>query len=357
MKHIIALIVFITGSPLFGEDFTIYAPSRASKSLLIAKAISNDGKLTLTREKSIDLGFAATTITQHAELPILYVSINFGKPDECPGAIIMLNDSGNKIIPCTFKHGYSFLSLDRENNYLLGVNYRDGFVDVYSLNEDGTIGKHVKGLDEKRKNAHCVLPSPDNKFVYIPYVKDTNGLLQYRFDTASGNLTPLDPHNANPPKGTGPRHMTYHPNQPFVYFSNEQGIGASVYKKQKDGQLTFIQNCEVLDPSKDKTGMSASDVKITPDGKFLFTGMRARAEGMNHISRYKILADGKLEFLGLTPADHIPWGLALSPDANYLVATAFKGGTISAYRIGENGELTREASLAWDTNVSDVETR
>ncbi|MEO1087891.1 MAG: beta-propeller fold lactonase family protein, partial [Acidobacteriota bacterium] len=111
-------------------------------------------------------------------------------------------------------------------SFFVGTTERDPrFVDVYEVDEKGMVGERVAGLAEGRRNAHCVRPSPDNRFVYIPYVKETSAILQYRFDAETGALSPLSPKNANPPEGTGPRHLAYHPTLPIVYFSNEQHLG------------------------------------------------------------------------------------------------------------------------------------
>ncbi|MCA9071255.1 MAG: beta-propeller fold lactonase family protein, partial [Planctomycetaceae bacterium] len=256
-----------------------------------------------------------------------------------------------------FQHGYSYLSLDRANRFLLGVNYFDGLVDVYSLDEAGNPDQRVAKLNEGRRNAHCVFPSPDNRFVYIPYVKETNALFQYRFDSKTGKLTPLDPQNAHPPEGTGPRHMAYHPQKPIVYFSNEQHLGVSAYDIEKSGQLKLRQVCDAVDKDESKKGVSSSDIAITPDGRFLFAGIRGHTRDFDWISRYRIQENGDLELLGLTPADKIPWGLTLSPDGNYLLATAFQGGTLTAFRITETGELQKSASLNWDKSISDLVAR
>ena len=73
--------------------------------------------------------------------------------------------------------------------------------------------------------------------------------------------------------------------------------------------------------------------------------------------RYRIKSNGDVELLGLTPADKIPWGLALSPNGEYLLVTAFQGGTLTAYRIGDKGKLKKVADLRWDKNISDLVTR
>ena len=103
--------------------------------------------------------------------------------------------------------------------------------------------------------------------------------------------------------------------------------------------------------------MSSSDIVITPDGRFIFAGIRGHKRDFDHISRYRVKDDGTVELLGLTPADKIPWGLTLSPNGKYLIASAFQGATLTAYKIGEEGELVKAASIACDKEISDLVTR
>ncbi|MEK6234691.1 MAG: lactonase family protein, partial [Planctomycetales bacterium] len=310
---VLALIVPLAGAE---DAFYVYAPSRVAGKLLIVEATPSAAGLSLKLTEQVELGFPAATITAHPEKPLLYAAPPRGTPGETQAAVISLKRDGSYLrhAPLTLHHGYSYLSLDRANRFLLGVNYFDGFVDVYALNDAGIPGKRTAALNEGRRNAHCVLPSPDNQFVYIPYVKDTNAILQYKFDSKSGRLTALEPKNAEPPEGTGPRHMAYHPSKPIAYFSNEQHLGVSVYDVQKSGALKLRQVCDAVNKNETKDGVSSSDVAITPDGRFLFAGIRGHKRDFDWISRYRVKSNGEVELLGLTPADKIPWGLALSPD-------------------------------------------
>ncbi len=230
-------------------------------------------------------------------------------------------------------------------------------MDVYALDNDGIPTERVAALDESRRFAHCVLLSPNNRFVYIPYVKENNAIFQYRFDPESGKLAALDPKDAHPPDGTGPRHIAHHPSKPIVYFSNEQHLGVSAYDINESGTLKLRQVCDAVDKNEPKQGVSSSDIAITPDGRFLFAGIRGHQRDFDWISRYRVQANGDLELLGLTPADKIPWGLALSPDGRYLLVAAYDGATLTAFRIGETGDLNKVGSLTWDKNISDLETR
>ena len=357
----LALGLFAQAALADDGPFRIYAPSRSTNSLIIVEAQPNDGGLSLKKSQKVDLKFPAGTIVAHPEKPLLYVAAPRPdlEADKASGAVITLDGDGNysKHDLVTFEHGYSYLSLDRSNRFLLGAYYFGGQVDVYSLDANGRPGKRVAALDEGRKNAHCVLPSPDNRFVYIPYVKETNGLFQYRFDAQSGSLTALEPKNAQPPEGTGPRHMAYHPTLPTAYFSNEQHLGVSVYERLESGQLKLRQVCNAVPDNKPKDGVSSSDILVTPDGRFVFAGIRGHQRDFDWISRYRVKENGELELLGLTPADKIPWGLTLSPDGRYLLATAFQGATLTAFKIHQNGDLTKAASLDWDKQITDLVAR
>ena len=325
----------------------------------MVEATAEEGALRLRMVERKSLGFKARTIASHPTKPLLYVGSGSGKEGGYEGASIALNDGGivEAVHATKLPSSYAYMSLDRSNRFLLGASYQGGQVDVMALDEKGLIGERVSGLAEGRKNAHAVLTSPDNRYVYIPYVKDTNALFQYRFDAETGALTPLDPKDAEPPEGTGPRHIAYHPKLPTVYFSNEQGVGLSVYEKGAEGKLTSRAESPALPAGQDKEGISSSDVAITPDGKFIFVGIRGHRQDFDRIARYAVGDDGMVKLLGLTPADKIPWGLTLSPDGKHLLVSAFKSGTLKAYAIEADGDLTLAASLDWDPQISDLEAR
>ena len=218
-------------------------------------------------------------------------------------------------------------------------------------------GKAVTTVDENKKEAHCILLPPDGKNIYIPYVKSNLAILQYAYNSKTGKVVPLEPKDAKPPIGSGPRHMAYHPTLPMVYFSNEQGVGLSSYRRETNGQLKIEQDISILPQGISKIGLSASDLLITRNGKFLFAGLRGHSQNFDRISRYRVLENGTAEFLGLTKADKTPWGLTLSPDGKFLLVSATTGASLSAYRILKDGNLVRVASLVWDEKMSDLVTR
>ncbi len=341
-----------------GEDavFRIFAPSSKTETLWVVDAVADLDGLKLNVTQKVPLGFAARVITSHSEKPLIYLGASNGESGKVPFAVVNLNSQGEyeKHQRVDLEDGAAYISLDRRNAFLLTVSYGNGRFHSYPLDENGIPGKAFSSIDEARKEAHCILVSPNNQFLYIPYVKGNLALFQYRFDASSGKITALDPKNANPPVGTGPRHLAYHPTMPMAYFTNEQGVGLSTYRLSGNGQLELAQNIEVLPEGVSKEGLSASDIEITPDGRYLFAGLRGHTQNFDKIARYVIRKNGEAELLGLTDADKIPWGLAISPDGRFLLVSATTGASLTAYRITTDGDLNKTAALTWDPEISDL---
>ena len=348
-------------------SFLLYAPSGTEQRLLVVRARpaprdgTGDGttgdKNTATLElvRTLGLRFPAGRITDHPTLPLLYVS-GEGRAGGPNAAVVPLDAAGLPQEPqhLTLDHRYSSLSTDRSGRFLLGCDYASGAVDVFPLDAAGVPGKRVHGLDEGRKHAHFVLPSPDNRSVYIPYVKESNALYQYAFDAATGRLSPLEPKDVGPPADSGPRHLVYHPRLPLVYFSEEQGLGVSAYRRAEDGRLSFWHHARAVPADAPSSGVTSSDIVITPDGRHLYAGIRGHSHAYDFIASYAVGDDGRLSPRGLAAADKIPWGMTLAPDGRFLAVTGFESATLMLYAIDADGGLTRAATLPVDKQVSDV---
>ena len=349
------------------HSFQIYAPSRSTQELLVigAQVDSRDSDsedIEFTISARVPLGFAGATISRHPDKSVLYVAPSQTQWDAgksiTSGAIVRLDESGacSEIDSVIYKHGYAYMSVDRTGKFLLGANYHDGQIDVYRLDGMGLIDEHVATVDEGRRNAHCILPSPDNRFLYVPYVKQTNALFQYTFNSGTGKVVAMKPKNVKPPAGTGPRHIAYHPSLPIVYFSNEQHVGVSVYDQKPTGHLAFKQLCDVVSKERSKEGLSASDIVITQDAKFVYSAIRGRRQNFDRLAGYAVQSDGTLKFLELTATEGIPWGMTLSPKGRYLLVSCFEGESLLAYEIAIDGCLKRVGRVELPRYISDLVT-
>jgi len=331
-----------------------YGASATAQELVAVRFQASEQELVAKIVQREPLGFeAAPVIFRDGNLYI--ASLRAKAPDENQLMVFRVNNgrlTREKMFP--MQHGSAYISLDRRGRYLLGVSYFEGYADVYRLDKRGLPTKHVAAVFEGKHKSHSILTTRDNRYLYIPYVGENNAMYQYAFDEQSGRLRPLDPPRARIPDGIGPRHVVFHPTQPFVFFSNEQQLGATAFRIASDGQLKLINVC---DPGKLKSaqGIAASDIEITPDGQFVFVGVRDFANGqIDAIHRYAVGKDGKLAHLGQTAADAIPWGLQMAPDQRHLLVTAAHGETLTAYRIDGQGQLHKAASIKWGKMVRDI---
>jgi 6-phosphogluconolactonase len=134
--------------------------------------------------------------------------------------------------------------------------------------------------------------------VFVPHIfrEDApNAIFQFRFDAATGALTPNDSGRCAPNGPDGPRHFRFHPTKNIVYVSNEQGCSVTVYAMDPNaGTLSPLQTISTL--SEDWAGESkCSQIRLTPDGQFLYAPNR----GHDTIAEFAIDPDtGLLTAMG-----------------------------------------------------------
>ena len=335
------------------KPLMIYGVSIGEERVAAVRFYDKDGEPVLEQVQSEQLGARMSAITYLSRSKMLYMGAKDGS-----GFVYRVKKGGTieLVKKKKFKSGYCFLTPDRAGNFLLGASYESGNFDVYKLDENGLPAELTASRNEDKDRAHAVGISPDNKAVYIPFVKQNNSLHQYRFDADTGKLEPHPKPTADVGEGAGPRHVVTHPNKPFLYFSNEQQLGISVYKVDDDGALKFMGITGAPDTPPAK-GLSGSDIVITPDGRFVYSGLRGKpADG---VAGYAVQGDGTLKPLGKTAADSIPWALGMSPHGDRLFVSASRAGTLTAFKIRDDGSLEKEATLKlgkdfWDILVLDV---
>ncbi len=358
-----ALALVLCSLPATAAEFHAYAPSGERQALLTvaieSAAGSADGSSAAVPVHATPLGFKGTTIVAHPSRPWLYVSGAAATPGGPNAAIVRLGADGlpESVDAFLLDNGYCWLSIDRTARFLLGCDYGTGKVDIFPLDDAGKPGPRCGGADQGRKEGHCAQPTPDNRFVYVPHVKGNNALFQYAFDAATGSIAPLDPVDVGPPEGSGPRHVAYHPDLPLAYFSEEQGLGVSVYERAAHGRLSLRSRPRPQPDIAPAPPLSGSDIVLTPDARHLFMGIRDFSGTADLIARYRVTADGGLESLPGAPADDIPWGMALSADGRFLAVTNYGSQTLAVYRIDAEGGLERMTTVDVEDRLLDVVVR
>lgn len=263
------------------------------------------------------------------------------EPEQIAAYQLSNPDGGLKLLNRQSTRGTASCSLavDCTGRTVLVANYTSGDIASLPVLKDGSLqesasfirhqGSSVNPARQKEPHAHCIVVSPDNRFVLAADL-GTDQLLVYRLDEATSKLTPHDPPFVKSPAGAGPRHLVFHPNGERVYVINELSNSVSVYNWNADaGTLKEWQTISTLPP--EFTGIShCADLKITPDGRFLYATNR----GHDSLASYRIGDDGRLTLLKIESSlGKGPQNLLITPDGGLLLCANMPGNNIAVFRI------------------------
>ena len=251
---------------------------------------------------------------------------------------------------------YPYISFDRTGRYLLGASYGANQVGVNPVGKDGKVGEPIQVIPTAR-NAHSIRIDNTNRYVFVPHL-GTDQIFQFVFDKKSGKLSANTPPTVQMKQGTGPRHIIVSPDNKFVYLLNElTATVTTLALDAKTGTLKEADSASALpgdtklgpgaprgavgvpgqDPRDTSNDIWASDLHLTPNGKFLYAAERTSST----LGAFKVdAATGKLSYVGSTPTEKQPRGFAIDPSGKFIVVSGEKSDTISTYAIdGETGAL------------------
>jgi 6-phosphogluconolactonase len=260
-----------------------------------------------------------------------------------------------------------FISMDKTGKYVLMANFGSGSVSVVQVKEDGSLGNLVSFIQnvghsvnpaiQMEPHPHSILVSPDNRYAIVSDL-GTDKVLIFRFDAATGMLSPPDPPSASVYPGGGPRHFTFDPAGKFGYQLSEMSGVVDVFAwDASKGSLTGIQRAQTM--PHDFLGINHSaEIEIHPSGKFLYESNRrtmSETEGApDTIGVFSIDAKGILAPVeqSLTGGG-MPRSFALDPTGKYLLAANQVSNNVVVYAIdGATGRLTNSGKeIMVDTPV------
>ena len=228
-----------------------------------------------------------------------------------------------------------YLATDNQGKYLLTAYYGAHKAAVYPIGSEGIVQPTATVVLDTDKNPHSINVDRGNQFVFVPNT-GADKVLQFRFDAASGKLTPNTPAEVHLGAGTGPRHFFFHPSKPWVYFVNEKGSSVTATRlNHSQGTLEPFQTISTL-PSDFSGNNTCAHIEITPDGKHLYASNR----GHDSLACYSIDADGgKLASLGNVATEKTPRAFNLDPSGKFLYAAGQASGGLASYRVSADGKL------------------
>src|SRR5689334_12655677 len=251
-----------------------------------------------------------------------------------------------------------YISIDKSGKFLLGASYGANLVSVNPIGKDGKVGKPLQVIPTAR-NAHSIITDRTNKYVFVPHL-GTDQIFQFKLDARTGKLAANTPATVQMGQGTGPRHIIMSADNKHAYLLSELvatittlSLDAKTGLLKQESVASFLAPDSKLVPGAPRGAISgpgtnappprdvsndiwASDLHLTPNGKFLYALERTG----NQIGAMSVdAASGKLTYLSTTQTEKQPRGFQIDPSGKYMVVTGEKSETISVYSIADNGAL------------------
>lgn len=235
------------------------------------------------------------------------------------------------------------VSVDKNNQQVVTANYHRGTVEAYLVNEDGTVNRSTsimqhegQGPHERQEKPHTHFSgfTPDEKFV-VAVDLGIDKVITYKID--NGALT--EAHTLLVKAGSGPRHITFHPNGKYAYVMTELSneVIALSYNAET-GIFTELQYIAAI-PEDFTENSQGSAIHISSDGRFVYAGNR----GHNSIAVFRVNEEtGELALVEYTSTEgNWPRDFALDPTESFIVASNEESGNLVLYaRDKETGRLS-----------------
>jgi 6-phosphogluconolactonase len=355
-RTVVSAIVFSALAALAG-------PARAATFVYVSNAEDgNIGMYTLQADGSlqpgprVDAGKPVMPMSVSPDKRFLYAAVR-SKPftvvtysiDPKTGALKQLSTA-------PLAESLPYIQIDKTGRYLLGASYGGHLVTVNAVGKDGKVSEPIQVIPTAR-NAHAIITDKTNRYVFVPHL-GTDQIFQFRFDPKTGKLTANTPPIVQLKAGTGPRHLIVSPDNKFAFLLNELVATVTTLSLDaKTGLLTEVSSASALPadtklvpgaprgavgapgqaPRDVSNDIWASDLHVTPDGKFLYAAERTSSS----IAAFIVdAATGKLTYLSSTPTEKQPRGFRIDPRGRHVVVSGEKSETISVYEIdGASGAL------------------
>ena len=270
-----------------------------------------------------------------------------------------LNKATNTLekINSVFTQGGSpcHLSLDPTERFLVVSNYSGGNITVIPVDQEGMLSSEIQVIQhqgssinpdrQKAPHVHSAVFHPTEKRVFVA---DLGTDKIYLYDVADNDTAPLSP--ATPEAfaveaGAGPRHILFNEAGDRFYLIHELTAEVGVYAYEQ-GQISHLET-QALIPEDFVGEVGAAEVRIAPDGKYLYASNRGDA---NTLTAFAINPNnGRLTEVQHVSSEGVaPRNFAITPDGKFLLCGNQNSDEIVVFaRDLENGTISRsQAALS-----------
>ncbi|MFF2317800.1 lactonase family protein [Arthrobacter sp. NPDC058097] len=255
------------------------------------------------------------------------------------------------------------LSVSPDGKWLVVANFAvPGDLCAISIRSDGQLGTvssrlslpgqtgRTRGLQDG-PNPHHVPWDPTGKWILVPD-RGQDAIHRVQLDSSTGVLRLVGSTPTRP--GDGPRHLVFHPDGSHAYVVNEISCSVTTYRwDAASGALTPLHALRTAPPT-DLRNMTGAEISIHPSGRHVYSSNRSGTGGASTAGpgddSVTVLELGRKDYLPTVAGVYSTRGLrprfiGTDSEGAVLYAANELSDSIAAFELGQDGAVRREAGI------------
>jgi len=304
----------------------VYVSNADSQELSVLALDTASG--TLTPIETIAMGGVVMPLALSPDKRLLYAGLRSQPFRVVTFSIDAASGRLKKLGESALADSMANIDVDRSGRWFFAASYGGDKITVNAIDKSGVVGA-VQQVIPTRPNAHAIHADAANRYVFATSLGGDN-LSSWRFDAATGQLSPNEPALVSVAAKSGPRHFTWDATQRRAYLLCELDASLVVYDYDAArGTLREVQRTSALPP-----GFSgkpwAADLHLAPDGRHLYASERTSST----LTVYDVDAGtGQLKASAHVATEKTPRGFAIDPSGRYLIAAGQESHAVAVYAI------------------------
>ncbi len=300
-------------------------------------------------------------LLKHPRLPVLYAAVEGAEGDGRVLAYTVDGRTGGLSLlgeGAAGGAGTTHLWLDAPSMTLLAANFAAGTVSSIALLPDGKPGALVSTIKatgsgphrrQASPHAHGVAIDPSGRHALVADM-GADRVFVYGFERTTRSLVPDDataPRSFQAAAGSGPRRAVFSATGRMVYVLSELTAEITALRwDASSGRLASVQTL-ALSSAEFAGTRSASELALSPDGRFLYVGNR----GESQLLVYRVdVGSGELTPVQRLPSGgEAPWAFDIHPSGQWMLVANYRSNRVNLLRIDATSGRLSDTGVTLDS--------
>jgi 6-phosphogluconolactonase len=220
------------------------------------------------------------------------------------------------------------MATDARGDYLLSASYAAASFTINRISDDGCVDATARQHTRTPPRAHSVLVDPTNRFLFVAALGG-DMILPYDFAEATGRATPNAVRFVALARGSGPRHMVFHPSGKLLYVNGElDGSVVSLALDHATGRLRRRDVASIRIPASLQPAWAA-EIVVNPDGRYLYASERKTST----VTTFALDTSGTIRNAATIATETQPRAMAIDPAGRWLLVAGETSDHLTVYAI------------------------